>query len=121
MKRALPWLLVAAALAAAALLRYGLIEPEGYGFRCEAGGPWWCGPRDIIIAAFHTRLIGWLALVAGAAAFLTRHRGTAAAAGILGAFGLVLYNPDLSAVGFALGTLVLARTAPTHAASTGTA
>ena len=121
MKRMLPWLAVAAAFAAAALTRYGLIEPEGYGFLCEAGGPWWCAPRDAVIVAFHSKAIGWFALAAGVAAFVARHRPTATLAAIIGAFGLVLYNYELSAVGFALGILVLARPARTHAASTGTA
>lgn len=121
MKHALPWMAIAAAFAAAALLRYALIEPEGYGFRCESGGPWWCAPRDAVIVAFHSGLIGWLALVAGVTAFLTLHRGIAAVAAATGAFGLVLYNPDLSAVAFALGALVLLRTATAHASNTGTA
>lgn len=109
MKRLAPWLPVAAAFLAAFLLRYGLVEPEGYGFRCASGGPWWCGPREAVIVAFHSRAIGALALIAGAAAFVLRHRGLATGAAVLGALGLVLYNYDLSAVGFTLAALVLAR------------
>lgn len=119
MTRALPWVAIAAAFAVAALARYGLIEPEGYGFRCTAGGPWWCAPREALIVAFHSRVIGWLAFACGALAFVARQRTTALAAALAGAVGLVLYNYELSAVGFALGVLVLARRE--RAASTGTA
>lgn len=121
MLRALPWLLIVAAFALAALARYGLVEPEGYGFRCAAEGPWWCAPREALVLAFHSQLIGWLAFACGAGAFLARNRTAALAAGILGAFGLVLYNYDLSAVGLALGVLVLARRDVRQAASTGAA
>jgi hypothetical protein len=121
MKRALPWIGILAAFAAALAARYGLVEPEGYGFRCESGGPWWCAPRDALIVAFHTKAIGWFALAAGALAFVARHRSLATAACVAGAFGLVLYNYDLAAVGFALGALVLVRRERTQADSTGTA
>jgi hypothetical protein len=120
MRRALPWIAIAAAFAVAALARYGLIEPEGYGFRCAAaGGPWWCAPREGLILAFHSRVIGWAAFALGVVAFVARQRAAALAAAVAGACGLVLYNYELSAVGFALGVLVLARRP--GAASTGTA
>jgi|APFre7841882724_1041349.scaffolds.fasta_scaffold00530_16 hypothetical protein len=121
MQRALPWLAVAAAFAVALAARYGLVEPEGYGFRCESGGPWWCGPRDALIVAFHTKAIGWFAFAAGALGLVARHRPLATAACVLGAFGLVLYNYDLAAVGFALGALVLVRRDRSQTDSTGTA
>lgn len=121
MRRALPWLATAAAFALAALARYGLVEPEGYGFRCAANGPWWCAPREALILAFHSGIIGWLALASGAIAFVARHRPAALAATVLGACGLVLYDYDLSAVGFALGALVLVRRDCAHAARTGAA
>jgi hypothetical protein len=121
MRRALPWLAILAAFALAAAARYALIEPEGYGFRCASGGPWWCAPREALIDAVHSRAIGWLALACGLAAFAVRHRTAALAAAVAGAAGLVLYNPDLSAAGFALGVLVLARPAARQTASTGAA
>ncbi len=121
MRRLLPWLAVLAAFAIAFALRYLLVEPEGYGFRCESGGPWWCAPRDAVIVAFHTKAIGWFAFAAGTLAFIARQRGLALAAAMCGALGLVLYNYDLSAVGFALAVLVLVRRDARHAASTGTA
>lgn len=121
MRRLLPWLAILAAFAVGFALRYGLVEPEGYGFRCESGGPWWCAPRDALIVAFHTKAIGWFALAAGTLAFVARRRGAALAAAMCGALGLVLYNYDLSAVGFGLAVLVLARRGPKAAASTGAA
>jgi hypothetical protein len=121
MRRALPWLVIASAFAVAALARYLLIEPEGYGFRCAAGGPWWCLPRAALVLTFHSGVIGWAALVAGACAFAWRYRPAALGAAVLGAFGLILYDYDLAAVGFALGVLVLVRPAPRTAISTGAA
>jgi hypothetical protein len=120
MRRLLPWIAILAAFALGFTARYGLVEPEGYGFRCESGGPWWCAPRDALIIAFHSKAIGWFALAAGTLAFVAEHRPAALAAAICGAFGLVLYNYDLSAVGFALAVLVLVRRSR-QAASTGAA
>jgi hypothetical protein len=121
MKRLLPWIAVLAAFALAAAARYALIEPEGYGFRCAAGGPWWCAPRDAIIVAFHSKAIGWAAFALGALAFVARQRALAALAAVCGALGLVLYNYELSAVGFALAVVVLLRRDRDHATSTGAA
>jgi hypothetical protein len=121
MTRLLPWIAVLAAFALAAAARYALIEPEGYGFRCAAGGPWWCTLRDAIIVAFHSKAIGWAAFALGAVAFVARQRMLAGAAGVCGALGLVLYNYELSAVGLALAVLVLVRRPPSQATSTGAA
>jgi hypothetical protein len=121
MPRLLPWIAVLAAFALAAAARYALIEPDGYGFRCAAGGPWWCGLREAIIVAFHSKAIGWAAFALGALAFVAQQRALAAAAAVFGALGLVLYNYDLSAVGFALAVIVLLRRGPARAANTGTA
>ncbi len=121
MQRHLPWIAVLAAFAAAAAVRYALIEPEGYGFRCAAGGPWWCGPREAIIVAFHSKAVGWAALALGTLAFVARQRALALAGAVCGALGLVLYNYDLSAVGLGLAVMVLLRRDRPQATNTGTA
>jgi hypothetical protein len=121
MRRALPWIVIACAFAAAAAVRYLLVEPEGYGFLCESGGPWWCRARDAVIVAFHSKAIGWLAAAAAVVAFAIGNRALAVIAAALGACGLILYNYDLSAVAFVLAVLILARAPRDQAASTGTA
>jgi hypothetical protein len=113
---------VAAALAGAFAIRYGLIEPEALGHACQAPrAPWWCLPRSAVVQAFHARALGLSSLVLGIAAhvpwsrfgggarlgrlwaFLDRPRALAALALVFGALGLVLYNAALGAVGFVLG------------------
>jgi hypothetical protein len=102
---------VPAAAVAAYGLRVGLIEPEAFGHLCAGGGgPWWCWARGLLIGAVHTGVIGAGAVAFGALASFRRQAGIAAAAGMLGAAGLVLYDAEGGAVGLLLGLLVLART-----------
>ncbi len=121
MRRLLPWIAILGTFAAAAIVRYHVIEPEGYAFLCQQGGPWWCRPRDAVILAFQSRAIGWLALAAAVTGFVLRARTVALAGAMCAAAGLILYDYDLSAVALVLATLVLVRPAERQSASTGSA
>lgn len=107
---AFPTLLVTAAAALAALLRYLVIEPEGLAHLCSAAAaPWWCAPRAAAIAAFSTGALAVAAVGAGVVATVTRRPGAGLSAASLGAAGLVLYSVEAGAVGLLLGLLALAR------------
>ncbi len=102
----------ALALAAAAIVRYALIEPVAIAHLCGAPeAPWWCAPRAAAAFVLDAGALGFGAIAAGAAAILTRSSAWALAAAGLGAAGLVLYAAVTGAVGFLLGLLVLARRA----------
>ncbi|MCU0805140.1 MAG: hypothetical protein MUF79_08650 [Burkholderiales bacterium] len=98
-------------LALAFAVRRFAVEPEALSFACQAGGPWWCTPRDALIATFHHGVLGGASLVTGLVSFATRRGWVAALAVSLGFAGLVLYNYELGAAGVLLGTLRLARLA----------
>ncbi len=121
MKRTLPWLAIGTSFAFAAAARFWLIEPEGIGSLCDAGGPWWCRLRQAIIASFSRQGLGWISLVAGIAAFVLRRRSIALLAALTGAAGLVFYCYEPAAVGFALAVVVLAGTSARAEANSGTA
>ena len=98
-------------LALAFAVRRWVVEPEALSFACQAGGPWWCPMRTVLIAAFHHGALGGASLVTGLVAFATRRAWVASLAVSLGFAGLILYNYELGAVGVLLGTLRLARLA----------
>ena len=106
-----PWLAVLAAFAAAALLRYLLIEVYAIAFLCDAavGAPWWCALRRVVVLSFNTQALGYFSLLTGVLAVVTRSRIAALAALQAGAAGLILYCWESSAVGFVLGGLTLLR------------
>jgi hypothetical protein len=105
--RAAPVLVV---LAAALVLRHAVVEPAAIAHACEPA-PWsgWCAGRTLLIYAFSTQGIGWLALVAGVLATLRRGRRSAWLTVLAGTAGLVLYSFEPSALGALLGLLVLVR------------
>lgn len=98
------------AYAAAAAVRYGLIEREDLGLLCQgASPPWWCGVRLAVIQAFLHDVFG-LTSVALAAIAAWRRSGLAATlALVVGTFGMVLYGFTWSGIGVLGGALVLAR------------
>ena len=106
----------AAALAAAAALRFGVVEPASIVHLCNApAAPWWCTLRAAVVALYTSGALGIGAVGAGALATFTRSCAWALLAVCLGAAGLVLYAFDAGAVGFLLGALVLARSGSTEA------
>ena len=107
---------VALALVAAMagyVVRYGFVEPERMGAACEAGRPWWCGPRTAFIVFTEWKGFGWLALVLAALAAFWFARGRdhvllALAAMAAGGAGMVLYNATHSTVAVIAAVIVLA-------------
>ena len=109
-----PATLIVGTVAAAAAMRFALLEPEPIVHLCgSAGAPWWCTARSAAIAAFATNGLAVVAVAAGILAVLARSSRLALAAACLGMAGLVLYSVESGAVAFLLGVLVLAR--PRHA------
>ncbi len=102
---------VALALAAAAALRFAVVEPAGIAHLCSAAdAPWWCAPRALLVWVLALGAPGLGAIVAGVLATFARSPGWALVAACLGAAGLLLYSVATGAVGFLLGLLVVART-----------
>ena len=108
------WALLAAAVgayAAAAAVRYGLMEAPQFVGRCSGqAGDALCALRSAIGLMIHFRVFGWLGLVAAIAAVATGRAGLRIAAVILATGGLVLYNANLGIVAFVVVTVALART-----------
>ncbi|TDQ78610.1 hypothetical protein A8950_3666 [Dongia mobilis] len=111
-RRAWPWaLLLAACLAVAFWLRYGLIQSTPIGLSCldAATAPWYCGPREVLVR--FNMWAGWsfAALGFGVLALLTRHRLAIALGLAAGALGLVLYNAGPAAGGLIMALFALLR------------
>lgn len=98
----------AAAVAASAALRYGLMESDAlHGLCAAASDDWRCAARRYVPQLFIDQRIGWLALVAGALAIATRIPALAATAVLSGGAGLILYSADYAAAGLLLGLIAL--------------
>lgn len=106
------WLGLVVVLAATAALRFLLIEPHEIGHLClQAEAPWWCAARSGLAAVFRTQAFGVASLAAGGWAWWRGDARWAAAAMLIGAAGLMLYNTNLAAPGVLLGIIALAREA----------
>lgn len=103
--------LVATVIAAGAIglglvIRYGFLEQQAMNEACWAAtAPWWCAPRQALGTLIHVKAIGLASLVAAALAVAFGWRAFVLGALVLGGLGLVLYNTDFAAVGFAVGAL----------------
>lgn len=101
---------IAFAAAAAAVLRFEVVEPEGIAHLCgAAAAPWWCTLRAAVIATFAWNALAVAAIAAGVIATATGRSGAALAAACLGIAGLLLYSVEAGAVALLLGLLALAR------------
>jgi hypothetical protein len=102
--------LAAVGLAAAAALRFLVIEQPEYGWACQSlSPPWWCPIRTAGIEVIRFGLFGFVALIAGALAVLRRSQLAAQLAVASGAAGLILYVPEPAAGGALLGALATLR------------
>jgi hypothetical protein len=94
-------------------LRYLVIEQPSVALACDAGlNTWLCLARKVATGLFGHSVFGFVAL---AAAMLNLIRPTLVLTALglaASAFGIVLYNADLSALAVALLILSLARRAP---------
>lgn len=101
---------VGGGLAVAALLRYQVLTSQPLNWICEGGaGPWWCAVRRLANALLRAQVLGGIGL---AAALYAVCRGGPAALGTaaaLGAAGVLLWSPELSAAAVLLVALRLAR------------
>lgn len=97
-------------LGLALALRYLVIESHWIGQTCEAdAAPLWCWPRYAVVQAFRFQVFGLVSLAAALWSHMLGGRRAAAVAIAAGAAGLVLYNAELSALGFLLGLIRIAR------------
>jgi hypothetical protein len=100
----------AGAYAAAAAVRYGLMEAPQFIGRCTGqGGDALCALRSATGLMIHFGVFGWLGLLAAVAAVTIGHRQLRVAAVVLAMVSLVLYNTNLGIVAFAVVTISVAR------------
>jgi hypothetical protein len=113
--RATNWLLIIgfSSIGYALYMRYLAIEPSTVGLACQAGlNTWLCFTRRITIALFSYSAFGWFALAVAAINLLRPSLLLFGIALAAACSGVVLYNPDLSALAAGLLVLSLARRAP---------
>ena len=107
------------AYAAAAAVRYGLMEaPQFVGHCTGLSGDALCTLRSATGLMIHFGMFGWISLLAAIAAVATGHAALRIAAVFLATCSLALYNASLGIVAFAVVTIAVARApAAAHAAS----
>ncbi|HWV50939.1 hypothetical protein [Pseudorhodoplanes sp.] len=91
-------------------LRYLAVELSSVGLACQGGlQTWLCATRQFVMTLFNNSVFGWVAI--GAATInLIRPTLPVFALGLMAAaFGVVLYNVELSALAAALLVLSFAR------------
>lgn len=109
-KRAIPVLLLSAALAAVMLaIRFLLVEPDEMGVRCSVGQvvSLTCRLRGWAIQGFAQHLYGPISVGAALLGWIGGSTYLSVLAMIVGMAGVVLYDFDIAGVGFLLGTLFL--------------
>jgi len=91
-------------------LRYLAVELSSVGLACQGGlQTWLCATRQFVMTLFNNSVFGWVA-VGAAAINLIRPTLPVFALGLMAAaFGVVLYNVELSALAAALLVLSFAR------------
>jgi hypothetical protein len=106
----LPWFTIALVAVAAAVLRFGVIEPPAVAHLCTAdGGPAWCAWRQWAVLGFLGYGYGYAALAASVVALVWRHPLAAWLAAALGMAALVLYCFEAGAFALLIGALRLLR------------
>ncbi len=109
------WLLIVAFLAVgeALYLRYMAIENLNVELACQAGlKTWLCGAFHLALALYNHYVFGTVAVAAALLNLIRPSIVLVALAVAAGGFGIVLHNPELSALAAALLILSLARPAP---------
>jgi hypothetical protein len=109
------WLLIIAFLSVgeAMYLRYMAIENLNVELACQAGlKTWLCGAFRLAIVLYSHYVFGAAALAAALLNLIRPSIVLVAVALAAGGFGIVLHNPELSALAAALLILSLARPAP---------
>lgn len=109
------WLLIVAFLAVgqAMYLRYMAIENLNVELACQAGlKTWLCTAFLVSLALYNHYVFGAVALAAALLNLIRPSLVLVAVALAAGGFGIVLHNPELSALAAGLLILSLARPAP---------
>jgi hypothetical protein len=109
------WLLIVAFLSVgeALYLRYMVIENLNAELACQAGlKTWLCGAFHVSIAFYNHYIFGAAALAAALLNLIRPSIVLVAVALAAGGFGIVLHNPELSALTGGFLVLSLARPAP---------
>src|SRR5579862_7044431 len=109
------WLLIVAFLSVgeALYLRYMAIENLNVELACQAGlKTWLCGDFHVSIALYNHYVFGAVALAAALLNLIRPSIVLVAVALAAAAFGIVLHNPELSALAAGFLVLSLARPAP---------
>jgi hypothetical protein len=109
------WLLIIAFLSVgeAMYLRYMAIENLNVELACQAGlRTWLCGAFRVSLALYNHYVFGAVALSAALLNLIRPSLVLVAVALAAGGFGIVLHNPELSALAGGLLILSLARPAP---------
>jgi hypothetical protein len=109
------WLLIVAFLAVgeALYIRYMAIENVGVSLACQAGlRTWLCGTFRLALVLYPYQVFGGVALAAALLNLLRPSLVLVTVALAAAAFGIVLHNPDLSALAAGALILSLARPAP---------
>jgi hypothetical protein len=109
------WLLIVAFLSVgqAMYLRYMAIENLNVELACQAGlKTWLCGAFYVAIALYSHYVFGAVALAAALLNLIRPSIVLVAIALAAGGFGIVLHNPELSALAAGVLILSLARRAP---------
>jgi hypothetical protein len=109
------WLLIVAFLSVgeALYLRYMAIENLNVELACQAGlKTWLCGAFHVSIALYNHYVFGAVALAAALLNLVRPSIVLVAVALAAGGFGIVLHNPELSALAGGLLIVSLARPAP---------
>jgi hypothetical protein len=111
------WLLIIGFLSVgqALYLRYMAIENLNVELACQAGlKTWLCSAFDVSIALYSHYVFGAVALVAAVLNLIRPSIVLVAVSLAAGGFGIVLHNPELSAL--AAGVLILSLARPASAA-----
>jgi len=109
------WLLIIAFLSVgqALYLRYMAIENPNVELTCQAGlKTWLCSAFHVSIALYNHYVFGAVALAAALLNLMRPSLVLVAIALAAGGFGIVLHDPELSALAAAVLILSLARSAP---------
>jgi hypothetical protein len=109
------WLLLVGFLSIgqALYLRYMALENNTVALACQAGlNTWLCGTFRLTIVLFNHGVFGYAALAVALLNLLRPSIVLISVALAAAAFGVVLHNPDLSALAAGLLILSLARPAP---------
>jgi hypothetical protein len=94
-------------------VRLLIVEPEAVAQACLTSGVGLrCTLRAIAVFGFLNNVFGWVAVLAGLFATVSRWRWLALAAVFAGTLGSVLYTFELSGVGLLLGGLVWVQRSP---------